>query len=170
MTLPAHDGMADPLLLSQVNVRAAGDVAARVGRALGAALPVEPNTVATVGERSILWLGPDEWLVVDGPDLAAEIEARVRDAFEPDWGSVVDVSANRTVVELTGPHTRDLLARGCSLDLHPRTFGPGRCAQTLLAQTAVILWQTDDTPTFRILVRASFAAHLARWLADAAVE
>jgi len=170
MTPQAYDGMADGLLLSQVNVRAAGDVAARVGRALGVALPVEPNTVATVGERSVLWLGPDEWLVVDGPDMAAEIEARVRHAFEPDWGSVVDVSANRTEVELTGPHTRDLLARGCSLDLHPRSFGPGRCAQTLLAKTAVILWQTDDAPTFRILVRASFAAHLARWLADAAPE
>ena len=162
--------MADGFLLSQVNVRAAGDVVARLGRALGAALPVEPNTVATVGARNILWLGPDEWLVVDGPDMAAEIEAHARQAFEPDWGSVVDVPANRTVVELSGPHARDVLARCCSLDLHPRSFGPGRCAQTLLANTAVILWQTDNAPTFRILVRSSFAEHLARWLADAAHE
>jgi sarcosine oxidase subunit gamma len=44
------------------------------------------------------------------------------------------------------------------------------CAQTLLAKTAVILWQTDDAPTFKVFVRASFAAHLARWLADASVE
>jgi sarcosine oxidase subunit gamma len=155
---------------AQVNVRASGEVAARVGRALGMALPIEPNTVATVGERSILWLGPDEWLVVDSESSAAEIEAHVRAAFAPDWGSTVDVSANRTIVELSGPHARDVLARGCSLDLHPRSFGPGRCAQTLLAQAAVILWQTDDAPTFKILVRASVAAHLTRWLADASAE
>ena len=92
----------------------------------------------------------------------------MRASFAPDWGSVVDVSANRTVIELSGPRARELLAHGCSLDLHPRSFGPGDCAQTLLAQTAVILWQTDDAPTFKIFVRASFAAHLTRWLADAA--
>jgi sarcosine oxidase subunit gamma len=155
---------------AQVNVRASGEAAGRVAQALGLALPFEPNTVATLGQRSILWLGPDEWLVVDGATTAAEIEAAVRGAFVPDWGSVVDVSANRTIVELSGPHARDVLARGCSLDLHPRSFGPGRCAQTLLANTAVIVWQTDDAPTFLILVRASFARHLARWLADAAAE
>ena len=63
-----------------------------------------------------------------------------------------------------------MLAKGCSLDLHPRSFQPGMCAQTLLAKTAVILWQTDDAPTLKVFVRASFAAHLARWLADASVE
>jgi sarcosine oxidase subunit gamma len=154
---------------SQVNVRAQGKVAARVGRALGLALPLEPNTVSTNGERSALWLGPDEWLIVDAPSRVEEIEAAARQAFSPDWGSAVDVSANRSVVELSGPHVRALLAKGCSLDLHPRSFRPGMCAQTLLAKTAVILWQTDDAPTFRVFVRASFAAHLARWLDDASV-
>jgi sarcosine oxidase subunit gamma len=162
--------MADERWLSQVNIRASAAVAVRVGAALGVALPVEPNTVSTSGERSALWLGPDEWLVVDGSTTADEIETAVRQAFMPDWGSVVDVSANRAVVELSGPHTRALLAKGCSLDLHPRSFRPGMCAQTLLAKTAVILWQTDDAPTFKVFVRASFAAHLARWLADASVE
>src|SRR5205823_9666017 len=88
MTPRAPAAMADGFLLSQVNVRAAGDVVARLGRALGAALPVEPNTVATVGARNILWLGPDEWLVLDGPDMAAEAEAHARPALDPDWGSV----------------------------------------------------------------------------------
>jgi sarcosine oxidase, subunit gamma len=152
---------------TQVNVRAAGDVRSRVGHALGLALPVEPNTVASSGERSILWLGPDEWLVIDQPGMAGEIEATVRAAFAPNWGSVVDVSANRVIFELSGPHARNVLAHGCSLDLHPRGFGPGMCAQTLLAKTTVILWQTDDAPTFRIFVRASYVAHLTRWLEDA---
>ncbi len=162
--------MAESLRPSQVNVRASGEVAALVGEALGVALPVEPNTVATSGQRNVLWLGPDEWLVVDGLTQVGEIEEAVRQAFPPDWGSVVDVSANRTLIELSGPRARDVLSRGCSLDLHPRSFRPGMCAQTLLAKTAVILWQTDDTPTFKVFVRASFAAHLARWLTDASVE
>jgi sarcosine oxidase subunit gamma len=120
MTKRACAEMPDGRLVGQVNVRASGEVAARVGRALGLVLPVEPNTVSTSGERSALWLGPDEWLVVDGLTRVGGIEAVVRQAFTPDWGSVVDVSANRSVVELSGPHARALLAKGCSLDLHPQ--------------------------------------------------
>ena len=153
--------------LTQVNVRASGAVVARIGAALGVTLPAEPNTVSTRGARSVLWLGPDEWLVVDDSGSASQIEASIRQAFAADWGSVVDVSANRVVFELSGPTARDVLSRGCPLDLHTRSFGPGKCAQTLLAKSAVILWQTDLAPTFRMLVRASFATHLARWLADA---
>jgi sarcosine oxidase, subunit gamma len=152
--------------LPQLNVRCSGAVAARVGTALGVGLPVMPNTVATNGQRSALWLGPDEWLIVDEGRPASE--ADVRAAFVPEWGSVVDVSANRVIFEVEGPAARELLARGCSLDLHPRVFGPGQCAQTLLARAAVIVWQTDAAPTYRILVRASFADHITRWLADAA--
>jgi sarcosine oxidase subunit gamma len=152
--------------LTLVNVRASGDVVHRVGAALGLTLPVESNTVATDGERDALWLGPDEWLLIDARESAERIEATVRSSFAPDWGSVVDVSANCVAVDLSGPTARDLLARACSLDLHPRKFGTGRCAQTLLAGTHGIVWQIDNQPTFRLLVRASYKAHLARWLAD----
>src|SRR5712692_4605465 len=87
MTKPASAEMPDRRLVGQVNVRASGEVAVRVGEALGVALPVEPNTVATRGQRSVLWLGPDEWLVVDDGTPAEEIEASVRQAFDADWGS-----------------------------------------------------------------------------------
>jgi sarcosine oxidase subunit gamma len=88
--------------------------------------------------------------------------------------SVVDVSASRTVLELTGPFARDVLTHGCAIDLHPRAFGPGSCVQTTLAKTQVILHQTGGgrggAATYRVFVRASYADYLARWLLDAAVE
>jgi len=155
-----------PRSIAQLNVRCAPPVTERVGAVLGVALPVQPNMVNTVGQRSALWLGPDEWLIVDEGKPASEVD--VRTAFAPDWGSVVDVSGNRVMFEVAGPTARDLLAHGCPLDFHPRVFGPGQCAQTLFARAAVVLWQTDARPTYRILVRASFADHIARWLADAA--
>jgi sarcosine oxidase subunit gamma len=113
--------------------------------------------VAGSGDRTALWLGPDEWLLV-GPGP------------EPQAGTVVDVSANRTTIELSGAKARDVLMKGCSLDLHPRAFGPSRCAQTALARTAIVLHQTTDEPAYRILVRCSFAEYLAEWLMDAASE
>ena len=166
MTRRMRGAMASPRYLPQLNVRCAGAAAERVGSALGLLLPTQPNTVSTTGQRSALWLGPDEWLIVDDGPPASESD--VRAAFAPEWGAVVDVSAHRVLFQIQGPTARDLLAHGCPLDLHPRVFGPDQCAQTLLARSAVILWQTDPAPTYRILVRASYAGHIARWLADAA--
>ena len=121
-------------------------------------LPLEPNRVLTESGRSALWLGPDEWLVVG--EGAADL--RLPDGA----GSLVDLSANRVVLELRGPSARDVLAAGCALDLHPRAFGPGRCAQTLLARANVILEQTA-ADAFRVYVRPSFAGYLRDWLDDA---
>jgi len=130
---------------------------------LGVPVPA-PNRFATVGERAVLWLGPDEYLVVapDGDDVA-ELTGESAE-------SLVDVSANRTTIELSGPHARDVLGKGMSIDLHPRAFGPGHCAQTLLARAQVILRQVDDRPTYHVLVRGSFAPYLADWLVDASKE
>ncbi len=153
--LAGHPGVRELPFRTMVNVRT------RAAELLGVPLP-GPNTVVTAGERSILWLGPDEWLVVGPPDdpVAAELTG----------DSVVDVSANRTTIELAGPHARDTLEKGTSIDLHPRAFGPGRCAQTLLARAQVVLVQVNAEPTYHVLVRGSFASYLADWLVDAARE
>jgi len=173
-------GLRELPLLSQVGVRLhdapgapprrAGSPAgfAVVASALGFPLPDVPNTTTGDGTRTALWLGPDEWLVVGPPDSGRALEGTLAEALPRDIGSVIGLSANRTVLELRGPHARDVLAAGCSLDLHPRTFGPGDCAQTLLARAAVILHQTELEPVYRILVRPSFAGYLADWLLDAA--
>jgi sarcosine oxidase subunit gamma len=150
---------------AMVNLRVPPDsaAAARIAAALGVELPA-PNTVAT-GTHTVLWLGPDEWLVIG--DGARE---PLTSALGDDFGSVVDVSANRTTFVLSAPWARDVLEKGMAIDLHPSAFGPGQCAQTLLARAQVILQQVDDEPTYHVLVRGSFAPYLAAWLADAAGE
>ncbi|WP_327065425.1 sarcosine oxidase subunit gamma [Kitasatospora sp. NBC_01302] len=142
----------------------------RIAAALGSPLPTAPNTVIEAGSLQVLWLGPQEWLVL-GPDGSAGASADLlRAALADEPGSVVDVSANRTTLELSGPAARQVLEKGCSLDLHPRAFGPGRCAQTLLGKVQVILHQVDAEPTYRLLVRGSFAQYLTDWLLDAMEE
>jgi sarcosine oxidase subunit gamma len=129
------------------------------------ALPLEPNTVAETADVCALWLGPDEWLVTGAETpgaLLAELEAALAGVHH----SVVDVSANRVALELSGTSRFDLLSAGCGLDLHPRAWGPGRCAQTLLARVPVILWERGGTTA--ILVRPSFAGYVAEWLTDQA--
>lgn len=163
--------------LAQVNLRLdpKGPAADAVGLELGLPLPTEPGTSAGSGPLTVAWLGPDEWLVVGPPGTEGELEARLRSAIDAAHASVVDVSAQRTTLLVSGPRARDLLALGCTLDLHPRSFGEGSCAQTLLARAQVVLVGRDPgedggAPAFWVLVRASFAAYLVDWLIDASVE
>ena len=79
--------------------------------------------------------------------------------------------AQRIGLRLTGLRVRDVLAKGCSIDLHPRVFGRGRSAQTALGQAGVVLLALSDAADdVVVLVRSSFAGYLADWLLDAALE
>jgi sarcosine oxidase, subunit gamma len=144
--------------------------AGRAGDALGTSLPTTPNTVARAGRRHVMWLGPDEWLVVEPAGGEAETASLLRDSLAGD-GAVVDLSANRTVLILAGPEARTVLAGCCPLDLHPSVFGTGRCAQTLLANAQVIIQaggagEGGAPGDYAIYVRPSFAAYVAEWLLD----
>ncbi|MFJ3509352.1 sarcosine oxidase subunit gamma [Streptomyces luteogriseus] len=154
------------LTMVALRVDPASGTAGRIETALGAPLPRRCGDTAASGGRTVLWLGPDEWLVL----APSEETAALRDALGPDPGSVVDVSANRTTLELSGPSARRVLEKGCPLDLHHRVFGPGRAVSTTVGPVAVLLWQVDDAPTYRLLPRSSFADYLARWLVDAMSE
>lgn len=160
---------------AQLDLRAdPGDAAlmTRLADVLGTRPPTEPNRTAISddGTRQVLWLGPDEWLVVAEPGTGPALESALRDALGEGRGAIVDVSANRTTLSVSGPRARDLLAFGCSIDIDERRFKPGHCVQTLLARANVIIVPVGPAvePAFRVLVRPSFAAYLAAWLSDAA--
>lgn len=151
-------------LPAQVGLR----VDAALARERGLALPFAPNTVVAAGPRAAIWLGPDEWLVLGAPGTGAAIVAELEDALEDAHAAVTDLGANRAWLELRGPGVRDLLAKGVPIDLHPHSWAPGDCAQTVLARTQVLLVQAGDDLT-RVAVRPSFADYLVDWLLAAAV-
>jgi len=137
---------------------------------LGIEPVVEPLTAARRRDLSILWLGPDEWLVITPDRRRARIERMLRDALVGQHAAVTDVSHGRAVLVLSGPDALAVLAKGCSLDLHPRMFGPGRCAQSRLAKCQALIHQTTDAPEFEIHVPRSFAQYAWMWLEDAGQE
>ena len=158
-------------LLAQLNLRVdASDatVIRRLSDSLGVSLPLTPNSVTRADDRRALWLGPDEWLVVAPADQAGSLDQALRNGLAGAFSSIVDVSANRTVLEIRGVKAHDLLAHGVPIDLDPPAFGPGRCAQTLLAKAQVIIERRGDEPAFHLYVRSSFATYAADWLLDAA--
>jgi sarcosine oxidase subunit gamma len=141
-----------------------------VRTAIGFDLPRESNRAATASERTALWLSPDQWLILAPFAERVAVLDKLRSSLAGQHVSIVDVSANRVVLELAGPKARETIAKGCGLDLHPRVFGPGHCAQSLVARSQALIWQTDDAPTYRLLVRPSFAGYVADFLIDAMRE
>ena len=151
--------------LAQVGLRVEPGTASagRVEAALGLELP-EANRVAESGGRRAIWLAPNEWLVVAADGEERSLVALLEEATAGE-GSVVDLSANRTGLELAGPEARAVLATCCSLDFHPRSFGPGQCAQTLIHKAGILVEQRGGD-RYLLLVRPSFAAYVAEWLLD----
>ncbi|RHW25869.1 sarcosine oxidase subunit gamma family protein [Nocardioides immobilis] len=135
---------------------------------LGTTLPRSSGEVTSHGQHSVLWLGPDEWLVVSQMSADALVPA-LQECVAGAHAAVVDVSANRTVLELRGASALAVLQKGCPLDLHPRAFGPGQAVSTTLARIPLVLWQVGPD-SYRLLPRASFAEYVARWLLDASLE
>jgi sarcosine oxidase subunit gamma len=145
-----------------------------VGRVLDLLLPSEPCTSAGKEQVAALWLGPDQWLVTCPVTEVARLTGSLRAALVDVHSAITEVSDARVALRVAGPSARDVLAKGCPLDLHRRAFPVGGCAQSLLAKASVLIHLLDDGPergpSFDVYVARSFAHYLWMWLEDAGRE
>ena len=136
-----------------------------VEAAFGVSPPQEPNTSSGFPSGTILWLGPDRWLITtDRSSQHAEWLARVAAS----GAAATDLSHARSVIRLAGRSAGLVLEKGCGVDFHPKIFVPGSCAQTVMAHVSVLIHAIDDTPSYDLHVPRSYAQHMWEWLQDAA--
>ncbi len=165
--------LSEKKFLGKINIRGNADDAAFLAaakKALGVALPLAANTVSMrKGKKAVtvFWLGPDEWLVHSADGSQISLLKALQTAFKGLHTAVTDVSDYFVVIELHGSTVHDLLARGCPLDLHPRTFKPGDCAQSYFAKASILLHRVDDDH-YTIQVRWTFAQYLWDYLVQSA--
>lgn len=154
-----------------VRVEPASAQAADVEAALGVALPRRAGqTTGDADGVHALWLGPDEFLVVDASrrQLPGEADAAAA-ALGDRPGQVLDHSANRTTLELAGPSARAVLEKGCPFDLRDAALPVGAAVVTTLALVPVLLHRVGND-SYRVSPRSSFARFVAAWLVDAMTE
>jgi len=145
----------------------AAQASASALRAFGTSPPATPTFTAG-SELTFVWSGPGHWLVL-GQQATEPAEARLDAAFGT-HASIFDQGGSRVLLELRGPRVRDVLAKGVSIDLHPRSFRTGDVAVTTASHLAVHLWQVADDPVYRLLVVRTYFDSLWRWLAASAAE
>lgn len=143
-------------------------MAARVEAALKLPLPRLPNSATRAGELGAYWTGPGRVLVV-GPEEGG-LEEALGQALAGLPVALTDLSHSRTVIHLTGPRLRELLAKGCGVDFHARAFKAGSIVQSAYAHIGVLVAALDDRPTVELHVYRGFAVSLWEHLLDGALE
>jgi sarcosine oxidase subunit gamma len=131
--------------------------------ALGVELSLKPKTSASRNGRHALWLGPDEWLVIDEgeADLAALC------AGVTALHSAVDISHRNVAILVSGPRAADVLNAGCPQDLSLAVFPVCAASRTVLGKVEIVLWRTAED-IFRVEVWRSFSDYAFTLLAEAA--
>jgi len=122
--------------------------------------------------RATLWLGPDEYLLLDlaaqeqgALATAASIEAALRGTPH----ALVDVGHRQFALEVSGPHAEVILRGACPLDLDISRFPVGMCTRTVLAKADVTLWRSRED-AFHMEVWRSFAGYVGGLLSEIAAE
>jgi sarcosine oxidase subunit gamma len=119
------------------------------------------------GERGLLWLSPDEVMVLLPRAEAAAGVATLSAALKGTHHMAVDVSDARSLFRLSNGPVREVLAKLTPADLHPESFGPGEVRRTRLAQVAAAFWM-PDAGTVEVMAFRSVAVYVFDLLSNAA--
>lgn len=154
---------------SRLVLRGSPQVLAAAADALGLQRSEVPCRAVRSDGRAILWLGPDERLLIGPADATREMQEPLQRALGGMPHSLVEISHGQTAFELSGARAAAALNIGCPLDLDPASFPVDMCTRTVFAKAQIVLWRTSPE-TFRVETARSFAPYVTKVLALAACE
>lgn len=149
----------------RISLRArAADIAA-LSKIIGVSLPQQPKHSATKGTRSALWLGPDEWLVIDTGRKSPFADLQGVDILH----SATDISHRNTAILVSGEGAEATINAGCPQDLSLAVFPVGAASRTIFGKAEIVLWRLSETE-FRVECWRSFAAYVFALLSEGALD
>ncbi|MBS0269169.1 MAG: sarcosine oxidase subunit gamma [Proteobacteria bacterium] len=133
-------------------------------KTLGVPLPLAPCTLVASEDVKILWLSPDEWMIVTAPGQANALRSNLQQALVGVRSQVVDNSGGFTQIFLGGTHALDALRHVSVYDFE--SLQPGRVAGTTFGKSSVYAFRQGNG--YGLIVRRSFADYIWRYLVRAA--
>lgn len=159
IAIPAINVTLTPAAPAARFVLRGADATAAVGTAFGVAIPTQPLTSAISGNRTALWLGPDEWLLLAPATETAALHQALTAALDGIAGALVDISHRQTALLIEGPKAAAVLNAGVPLDLSLAAFPVGMVTRTIFEKAEIVLWRTGEL-AFRLEVWRSFAPYV----------
>ena len=140
---------------------------------LGMSLPKESGNTSVKEKITLLWLRPDEWLLVSNAEIAKEtniyeLEQVLFDGIsKTNLGAVTNVTDHFTIFSLSGTNIFEVLSKGCPYDFDSEFFSDKKVVQTILNHIDVTIHRKSKND-IDLYVRRSFADYLWNWLKDSA--
>ncbi|PSH59028.1 sarcosine oxidase subunit gamma [Phyllobacterium brassicacearum] len=154
-------GLADNA--TRVSLRAKPDAIMALSKALGLDLPVKPKSTASRGARTALWIGPDEWLIIDSATSSLVDDlAKVKVLH-----SAVEVSHRNVGILVSGKGADAVINGGCPQDLSLKAFPVSAASRTVLGKIEIVLWRMDED-SFRVECWRSFSTYAYAFLQESA--
>ncbi len=127
------------------------------------------NRAVSVGQRTALRLGPDEWLLLVAEADAASVAGSLAQRLTDGRYSLADISHRQTGIALEGAAVTDILNGGCPLDFDLAAFPVGMATRTIFFKAEIVLWR-QDVERFHLEVWRSFAPYAWNLLATIGCE
>lgn len=135
---------------------------------LGVTLPITPCSSANSDIAQIMWLAPDEWLIVVASGSEYDVEQKLRSNLKVHF-AVSDISGAQTIIELSGSNVIELMKKSTGYDLHLDNFPVGKVIGTTFAKAgAHILRVSEDK--FQMVIRRSFSDYIWLWIQQSSQE
>lgn len=149
----------------RISLRARANDVTALSKALGVTLPQKPKHSATKGTRSALWLGPDEWLVIDTGGRSPFADLQGVETLH----AATDVSHRNIGIIISGEGAEATINAGCPQDLSLPVFPVGAASRTIFGKAEIVLWRLSETE-FRLECWRSFATYVFALLSEGALD
>ena len=138
-----HNGVTieETSLSGKINIRGKSsdkEFMKNIGSVLNLVLPIESNVRIYNNNISIMWLGPDEWLVITPENEKDKIISLFESKLNPEKTAITDVSFNRTVLRLEGKQVFTLLSKFLVANLEKILETNFSVAQTIFLKIPVL--------------------------------
>ena len=130
-----------------------------VASVLGQRVPTQPRQVLQTKEGAVLWLSPDEWLLVCPRSRRDNLVSALTTALQGVFAQVVDNSGGFTTLRLAGAEHLTLLRQLGPYDFESQ--GVGTVASTVMSKATVTVVRTDASGVL-LVFRRSFADYVWR--------
>ena len=132
----------------------------------GLGFPIENSKVERNKETRILWSAPRTWFIISKKE---NIINNIKEKCTDENFAITDISHSRTVIQIKGLQAREILKKGCPLNINE--FKTNNCAGTVFHGISIVVDLIDNNPdTFNLLTLRSFGESFYHHIIDSALE
>ena len=132
----------------------------------GLKLKNEPLTVAFNDNTRIMWIGPQNWLLVS---TKKDLIKNILNEFKDTDFAITDLSHSRAIIEIEGKETIEVLKKGCPFNFN--TLKKNNSINSTYNGIAMTVDKLNDNPNkVRLFVLRSFGESFYHSITDASLE